>query len=107
MARLRLGGRTETVAERLTVADLAESLDEVSERVHLSEEFAVERDGEVIATLGSPSVRPGITWGEFFATYFERPRPDDRFAHDLEAILAEQEMLAQPRGSHGNYHHDD
>jgi hypothetical protein len=34
-----------------------------------------------------------MTWGEFVATYHARPRPDDEFADDLEAILAEREML--------------
>jgi antitoxin (DNA-binding transcriptional repressor) of toxin-antitoxin stability system len=93
MARLNLESRAEMVAERLTVADLTTNLAEVLERARHGEEFTIERDGEVIATLGPPSVKPGITWGEFLATYHKRPRPDDRFADDLEAILAEREML--------------
>lgn len=39
------------VAERLTVADLATSLEEVLERVQHGEEFAIERDGKVIAEI--------------------------------------------------------
>ena len=81
------------VAERLTVTDLATSLTEVLDRVSSGEEFAIERNGKVIATIGPPSAKPSITWGEFVATYHLRPRPDDRFADDLEAILAEREML--------------
>ena len=81
------------VAERLTVADLATTLMEVLDRVSNGEEFAIERNGEVIASIGPPSAKPAITWGEFVATYHLRPRPDDRFADDLEAILAEREML--------------
>jgi antitoxin (DNA-binding transcriptional repressor) of toxin-antitoxin stability system len=84
------------VAERLTVADLTTGLTEVLERVSHGERFMIERDGEVIATLVSPDLGPGITWGEFIATYHERPRPDKRFADDLEAILAEREILSDP-----------
>ena len=84
------------VAERLTVADLETGLTEVLERVSHGEQFTIERDGEVIATIIPPEPRSGITWGEFVATYHERPRPDDRFADDLEAILAEREMLSDP-----------
>ena len=84
------------VAERLTLADLAAGLTEVLERVSHGERFMIERDGEVIATLTPPELNRGITWGEFVATYHERPRPDERFADDLEAILAEREMLSDP-----------
>ena len=78
------------VAERLTVADLATSLTEVLDRVGSGEEFAIERNGEAIATIGPPSPKPAMTWGEFVATYHLRPRPDDRFADDREAVQAEQ-----------------
>ena len=78
------------VAERLTVADLATGLTKVLERIRDGEYFAIERDGEVIATISPPIVKSGITWGEFVATYHLRPRPDDRFADDLEAILADR-----------------
>ncbi len=81
------------VAETLTEAALAERLDEVLDRASQGEEFAIERDGEVFAILGPPPVKPGITWGEFIAKYPDLPRPDDRFADDLEAILAEREMM--------------
>jgi antitoxin (DNA-binding transcriptional repressor) of toxin-antitoxin stability system len=85
-----------TVAETLTVEDLATSLLDVLERVRCGEQFTIERDGEVIATLGPPLVPRGITWGEFLATYHELPRPDDRFADDLEAIQAEQGLMPEP-----------
>jgi len=84
------------VADRMTVADLATNLVEVLERVRDGERIEIERDGEVIATIGPPNVKSGITWGEFLASYHERPRPDDRFADDLEAILAEREMINEP-----------
>jgi antitoxin (DNA-binding transcriptional repressor) of toxin-antitoxin stability system len=85
----------EKVAAKLTVADLATSLTEVLERARAGERFHIEREGEVIATIAPPDVKPGITWGEFLATYHDRPRPDDRFADDLEAILVEREMLTR------------
>jgi antitoxin (DNA-binding transcriptional repressor) of toxin-antitoxin stability system len=85
-----------TVAETLTVADLAESLLEVLERVRGGERFTIESEGEVIATIIPPSTAPTLTWGEFLATYHELPRPDDRFADDLEAIQAEQGLMPEP-----------
>jgi antitoxin (DNA-binding transcriptional repressor) of toxin-antitoxin stability system len=84
------------VTDRLTVADLETRLNDVLERVRRGEQFAIERDGKVIASIIPPNLRPSITWGEFVSTYHMRPRPDDRFADDLEAILAEREMLSDP-----------
>jgi hypothetical protein len=92
--QLDLGGMTEmAVAETLTEADLALSLTEVLERAYRGEQFHIERNGEVIATIIPPEGKTGITWGEFLATYHQRARPDDQFAQDLEAILAEREVL--------------
>lgn len=81
------------VADTLTETALARRLDEVLERASQGEEFAIERDGEVFAILGPPPVKLGITWGEFIAKYPDLPKPDDRFADDLEAILTEREMM--------------
>jgi antitoxin (DNA-binding transcriptional repressor) of toxin-antitoxin stability system len=84
------------VTDKLTEAALAERLDEMLERASQGEEFAIERDGEVIATIGPPSVQLGITWGEFVAKYRDLPRPDPGFADDLEAIQAEQPPMTAP-----------
>ena len=81
------------VADTFTAADLETRLTEVLERVRQGEQIAIERDSEVIATIIPPSPSAGITWGEFVAGYESRPRPDGRFADDLEAILDEREML--------------
>jgi antitoxin (DNA-binding transcriptional repressor) of toxin-antitoxin stability system len=83
------------VTDKLTEAELAERLDEVLDRASQGEEFAVERDGEVIALIRPPTsnAQPRITWGEFVAKYRDLPKPDDRFADDLEQILAEREMM--------------
>jgi antitoxin (DNA-binding transcriptional repressor) of toxin-antitoxin stability system len=79
------------VLNSFTEVELVERLDEVLDRASQGEEFAIERDGEVIAILGPLPVKPGITWGEFVAKNPDLPKPDDRFADDLEAILAERE----------------
>jgi antitoxin (DNA-binding transcriptional repressor) of toxin-antitoxin stability system len=84
------------VAEKMTVADLATNLTEVLDRVREGEQFQIERDGEIIATIRPSDFKPGITWGEFVATYHLRPRPDDRFADDLDAIQAEQGIAEVP-----------
>jgi antitoxin (DNA-binding transcriptional repressor) of toxin-antitoxin stability system len=84
------------VAERVTVADLAASLIEVLDRARQGEEFVIEHDGAMIATLGPPKVQSGITWGEFVAIYYDLPRPDPGFADDLEAIQAEQPPMSAP-----------
>lgn len=85
------------VQNTLTEEELAERLDEVLNRASQGEEFAIERDGEVFAVIRPPTSVPqrSITWGEFVAKYRDFPRPDDRFADDLEAILAEREMMSE------------
>jgi hypothetical protein len=46
------------------------------------------------ATASSLQSKPGIAWGQFVATYLERPRPDDRFAYDLKVILPERQTMS-------------
>ena len=84
------------VADTLTVADLATNLTEVLDRAQAGERIAIELDGEVIAIIGPPSATPTITLGEFLAIYHDLPRPDPGFADDLEAIQAEQPLMADP-----------
>jgi hypothetical protein len=81
---------------RVTEAELAMRLIEFFERAQQGEQFAIERDGVVIATLGPPGMQPSITWGEFVATYYDLPRPDPGFADDLEAIQVEQRPMTAP-----------
>jgi antitoxin (DNA-binding transcriptional repressor) of toxin-antitoxin stability system len=78
----------------LSVTDLAEQLEDFLNRVAAGERAAIERDGEVIAEILPLEKKRGITWGEFIDTYPDRPRPDDRFADDLEAIQAEQPLIS-------------
>lgn len=80
--------------DRVTEENLAAGLSEVLERVQAGETVAVERDGRVIAEIVPSAETRRISLEEFFATYYDRPRPDDRFADDLEAIQAAQPMLS-------------
>ena len=91
-----IGVQPWSLANKLTTADLVECLDEVLDRVRSGERFAIEQEGEVVAEIGPRAAKSGITWGEFLDMYFEWPRPDDRFADDLEAIQAEQGTLPEP-----------
>jgi antitoxin (DNA-binding transcriptional repressor) of toxin-antitoxin stability system len=92
------------VTTKLTKAELAERLDDVLDRTSRGEEFIIERDGEPIAVIRTPEPgeRPSITRREFLYQYRDFPRPDDRFADDLEAIQAEQNVVpygAEIRGT--------
>lgn len=54
------------VKDKLTEAALADRLDEVLDRASQGEEFAIERDGEVIAIIRPPTqvrnrVSPGVS----------------------------------------------
>lgn len=73
------------VAEKLTVAELAVGLTDVLERVRVGEQFAIERDGEVIAVISSPLTTPEIAWDEFVAGYRKRIKPDNRFSDEEES----------------------
>ena len=77
--------------------ELAANLPAVLDRVRAGEHIVVERDSELVATLG-PS-KPGITLAEFFALVQSLPRPDDQFAGDLEAVQAEQPLMKMPEWS--------
>ena len=81
--------------DRMTEEALVAGLAEVLERVQAGETVAVERDGRVIAEIVPVAGPRGITVQEFLATYYDRPRPDDQFADDLEAIQAAQPVLSE------------
>lgn len=78
----------------ITATELAKNLSDILNRVrYRGERFIIERNGEPIARLSPASHPPGITWKEFVARYADFPRPDDRFADDLEQIRAEQAQM--------------
>ncbi len=78
-----------TVAE----ADLADRLTDVLNRVRDGEQFAIERDGDVVAVLMPPQPKPGITGAELLARLGDLRLPGDGFADDLDAIQRSQPMM--------------
>ena len=78
------------VADKLTKAALAERLDEVLDRARQGEAFAIERDGEVIATIGPPNPDSGLTLRELAIALAHLPRLDDEFEADIEAVGVNQ-----------------
>jgi hypothetical protein len=78
------------MAQRITAAQLLETLPDLLARVQGDHErFVIEFEGKPVATLG-PTVDEGITWRDFAVRYATLPRPDDAFADDLEAIHTSQ-----------------
>lgn len=96
------------VTDKLTEAELASRLDEVLDRTSQGEEFAIERDGEVIAVIRpltpsetvaastTASEHRGTTWEEFTSRTRNLDPPGDGFADDLEAIQASQGVVEMP-----------
>ena len=82
---------------RITATQLAKSLSDVLNRVrYRGERFVVERNGQPVATLG-PAAIPGVrTLREAVARLKNVPRPDDKFADDLEEIQRSQPPLPAP-----------
>ena len=78
------------VTDKLTEAALAERLDEVLDRASQGEEFAIERDGEVIATIGPPNADSGPTLRELAIKLAQLPPLDDEFEADIGAVRANQ-----------------
>lgn len=74
------------VTDKLTEADLAQCLDEVLDRASHGEEFAIERDGEVIAVIRPPTPSSGATPRELAIKLAQLPPLDDEFEADIEAV---------------------
>jgi prevent-host-death family protein len=82
---------------KVTTADLAAHLDEYLDRVReRGERITIERDGESVAVLSPATHSRVTTLGELVTLLHALPRPDDRFADDLEAIQAEQQPIGPP-----------
>lgn len=81
----------------ISVAELERGLADVLDRVRdRGERFAVERDGQRVATIVPAAAKPAMTWAGFVAHLRDAPRPDDAFADDLEAIQASQGQFEVP-----------
>ncbi len=81
----------------ITATELARSLSDILSRVrYKGETFIVKRNGEHVATLAPPVPAKRMTWGEFLEFWKTLPRPDDKFADDLEAIRSLQQPARMP-----------
>lgn len=75
----------------ITDTELAERLRDVLDRVRdCGEQFVVEHDGKPITMLGPVEEKKAMTWAEFVEQLRSIPKPDDKFADDLEEIIASQ-----------------
>ena len=84
-------------ATKITAAELAKSLPDVLDRVkHKGERFIVECDGEPLADISPVEPAKSVTFAELFNLLSGLPRPDDKFADDLEAIQASQSVTPPP-----------
>ena len=77
---------------KITVAELAENLSSVLDRVEKGESFVVEQDGEPLAVIRAAHPRPGITLRELMAQIGNLMPVGGGFADDLEEIQASQPM---------------
>ncbi len=76
---------------KITATELAKNLSDVLNRIrYQGERFIIERNGELIASLGPVSQPRGITGAELLARLGDLELPGDGFADDLEAIQTEQ-----------------
>jgi antitoxin (DNA-binding transcriptional repressor) of toxin-antitoxin stability system len=87
------------MATKITATELSRNLSDILNRVaYRGEEFVVERNGETVATL-RPPLGKGVTVRELVRRLRELPRPDDKFADDLEEIHAAQGEMDLSRWS--------
>lgn len=85
------------MASTINVADLAQHLTEILRRVRATgEQFMLEQDGELVATLGPLAPQAGITPRELVARLGDLPLPGEGFADDLEVVQAAQPQASQP-----------
>jgi antitoxin (DNA-binding transcriptional repressor) of toxin-antitoxin stability system len=74
-------------AQRISAAKAARSFSEILNRVkYRGESFIVERNREPICRIEPVRRRKPVTAGEFAEFWKSLPRPDDKFADDLEEI---------------------
>lgn len=74
-------------AKRITAAQAARSFSEILNRVkYRGESFIVERNREPVCRIEPVRRRRPLTTEGFDAFWKSIPRPDDKFADDLESI---------------------
>lgn len=85
----------QTAPTHITEAELAERLSEILDRVANGEHIAIERGGEVIATM-RPAPKPISTWGDV-VHYLTRESPfDEEFASNVRRVRDEQPEARAP-----------
>jgi hypothetical protein len=76
---------------------LSRNLSDILNRVkYRGETFAVQRNGEIIATIAPKHRVPQVTLDEVIAKIGDLRMPGDGFADDLEAIQEEQGLAEFP-----------
>ena len=78
----------------VTATELAKNLSDILNRVkYKGERFEVRRNGETVALLG-PRVPDKVdTFGDLVDLIRNGPRPDEEWAADMEAYLADRPLL--------------
>ena len=74
-------------AHKISAAKAARNFSEILKRVkYRGESFVVERNHEPVCRIEPIKDRKPVTAGEFHEWWKSLPRPDDKFADDLEEI---------------------
>ena len=94
MATTKPAPMTETAPTVVTATELAKNLSDILNRVkYKGERFEVQRNGETVALLGPRVPDKVVTFGDLVDLIRNGPRPDEEWAADMEAILAERPLL--------------
>lgn len=81
---------------RIDVTTLTDELAEILETVRRTgEQYDIERDGEVIASITPASPAKRATMRDLARILENTPWPDDQFADDLEAIRRSQQPMGR------------
>ncbi len=79
------------MTRKITATELARNLSEILSRAqYRGESFVIERNGETVARLGPAEPDLGVNLRDIRDELQKIPRPDDKFADDLEAVHAMQ-----------------
>ncbi len=93
MAITKSGPTTESPTV-ITATELAKNLSDILNRVkYKGERFEVRRNGETVALLGPRVPDKVVTFGDLVDLIRNGPRPDEDWAADMEAYLAERPLL--------------
>lgn len=78
----------------VTATELAKNLSDILNRVkYKGERFEIRRNGETVALIGPRVPDKVVTFGDLVDLIRNGPRPDDEWAADMAAVLAERPLL--------------